>query len=66
MGRTNNMWKIDLFYDTNKKDFIKTLTATTLREIAYLFNMEVYDISNFYHGITKPKGVFMYITLSKN
>ena len=48
MGRTNNMWKIDLFYDTNKKDFIKTLTATTLREIAYLFNMEVYDISNFY------------------
>ena len=66
MGRTNSMWRIDIFYNTEKSDFIKTLNANTLREIAYLFDMEVYDISNFYHKITKPKGVLRYITLSKN
>ena len=60
------MWKIDLYYDLQKKDFIKTLNANTLREVAYLFNIRIYDISNFYHKITKPKGVLRYITLSKN
>jgi hypothetical protein len=66
MGRTNNMWKLDLYYDKDKKEFIKTLNTSTLRELAYLFNCEVYDISNFYHQITKPKGIFEYIILSKN
>jgi hypothetical protein len=66
MGRTNNVWILNLYYDTNKKDYIKTLTASTLRELAYLFDCEVYDVSNFFHKITKPKGVFEYITLTKN
>ena len=65
MGRTNNLWILNLYYDKNKKEFIKTIELNTLRDLAYVIGVELYDVSNFYHKITKPKGVFEYITITK-
>jgi len=65
MGRTNNIWSLSLFYDKEKKDYIKTIETNTLRDLAYLINCELYDVSNFYHKITKPKGLFEYMIISK-
>jgi len=65
MGRTNNLWILNLYYDKNKKEFIKTIELNTLRDLAYVIGVELYDVSNFFHKITKPKGIFEYITITK-
>ncbi len=65
MGRTNNLWILNLYYDKNKKDYIKTIELNTLRDLAYVIGVELYDVSNFFHKITKPKGIFEYITITK-
>ncbi len=65
MGRTNNLWILNLYYDTKKENFIKTIELSTLRDLAYIIGCELYDVSNFYHKITKPKGIFNYLTITK-
>ena len=65
MGRTNNLWILSLYYDTHKKEYIKTIELDTLRDLAYVIGVELYDVSNFFHKITKPKGIFEYITITK-
>ena len=65
MGRTNNLWVLDIYYDTKKEEFIKTIQLETLRDLAYVIGCELYDVSNFFHKITKPKGIFNYLTITK-
>ena len=65
MARTTNLWLIVIYYDEDKKLFYKKLECDTLLEIAYLLDKKIYDVSNVYHKITKPKGVFKYISIYK-
>ena len=65
MGRKNNLRILNLYYDTHKKDYIKTIELNTLRDLAYVIGVELYDVSNFFHKITKAKGIFEYITITK-
>lgn len=52
-----------LFTDLEKKDIFKVLEFNTLKEIAYVMNKEIHDVTNFYHQITKPKRIFQYINI---
>ena len=52
MARTNSLWIVQIFYDKTKKNL-------------YITNTEIYDVSNFYHRITKPKGIFEYLIIYK-
>ena len=65
MGRTNNLWVLVIYKDDEKKEFYKTISCSTLTHIAYILNKKVYDVSNVYHRITKPTGVFNYLTILK-
>lgn len=65
MARTTNLWLLVIYYDTEKKEFYKKIECDTLEEIAYLLNKKIYDVSNVYHKITKPKGIFNYISIYK-
>ena len=65
MGRTNTLWVVSLYYDKHKKNLIKTLQTNTLKDLSYLLNCELYDVCNFFHKITKPKGIFELITIEK-
>ena len=65
MARTNNIWVVVIYKDDDKKDYFKTINCDTLNEIAYLLNRKVYDVSNVFHKITKPNGVFKYISIYK-
>lgn len=65
MARTTNLWLLVIYYDKEKKDFYKKIECDTLEEIAYLLNKKIYDVSNVYHKITKPKGIFNYISIYK-
>jgi len=65
MARTNNIWVIVIYKDVKKNEYFKTINCETLNEIAYLLNKNVYDVSNVFHKITKPNGVFKYLTIYK-
>jgi len=65
MARTNNIWVVVIYKDNDKKEYFKTINCDTLNEIAYLLNRKVYDVSNVFHKITKPNGVFKYISIYK-
>ena len=61
MGRKNTSWIMILFTDTNKTEIFKVLEFNTLKEIAYVMDKKIYDVTNFYHEITKPKTIFNYL-----
>jgi len=63
MARTNSLWIVQIFYD--KENFFKNIECNTLKEVAYITNSNIYDVSNFYHKITKPKGIYEYINIYK-
>lgn len=65
MARTNNLWVVIIYKDSDKKEYYKTINCETLNQIAYLLDKKVYDVSNIYHKITKPNGVFKFITIYK-
>lgn len=66
MARTNSIWVLCIYLDKNKNDLFKVLEFNSLREIAYCLDKEIYDISNFYHKITKPKKIFTHLYLYKS
>jgi hypothetical protein len=65
MARTNNIWVVIIYKDKDKKEYFKTINCDTLNEIAYLLDRKVYDVSNVFHKITKPNGIFDYISIYK-
>lgn len=65
MARTSNIWIVIIYKDKDKSDYYKTINCDTLNEIAYLLNRKVYDVSNVFHKITKPNGIFEYLTIYK-
>ena len=65
MARTNSLWIVQIYYDKEKKNFYKNVECNTLKEIAYITNSNIYDVSNFYHRITKPKGIYEYLIINK-
>lgn len=66
MGRTNNIWVLNLYIDEEKTKLFKVLEFNTLKDIAYCCNKELFEISNFYHNIKKPSGLFKYIYIYKS
>ena len=65
MARTTNIWLLVIYYDDEKNDYYKKIECDTLEQIAYLLNKKIYDVSNVYHKITKPKGIFKKISIYK-
>lgn len=65
MARTNNLWVLIIYKDAEKKEYYKSIDCETLGHIAYLLNKKIYDVSNVYHKITKPSGIFNYLTIYK-
>jgi|TARA_R110002050_G_scaffold32181_2_gene82963 hypothetical protein len=65
MGRTNSLWIVQIYYDKEKINFFKNIECHTLKEVAYITNSNIYDVSNYYHKITKPKGIYEYLIIYK-
>ena len=63
MGRKNTSWIMILFTDTKKDEIFKVLEFNTLKEMAYVMDKKIHDVTNFYHQITKPKKIFKYINI---
>ena len=58
-------WILHLYSDDTKSNLFKIMSFNTLNDIAYCLNKELYEVSNFYHQIKKPNGIFKYLDINK-
>ena len=58
-------WILHLYLDEDKNDLFKILKFGTLGDMAYCLDKKLYEVSNFYHQIKKPHGIFKYISINK-
>ena len=59
------MWIVHLYTDTQKTELFKVMTFERLADISYCLDKKLHEVSNFYHGITKPTGIFQYLIVDK-
>ena len=68
MGNKRNcIWVVQLFTSIEKDESLKTYMYEVVRakDIAYILNMEVSKIYNFYHKLTNPHGNLKYVNISQ-
>ena len=50
-------WVLYIFEDENKKDLFKIMEFKTIKELSYVMNVDSQLISNWFHGLIKPRGI---------
>lgn len=50
-------WILWLFEDNDKIDLLKIMEFKTIREIAFVLDLDPQLISNWYHGLINPRGI---------
>ena len=66
MGNKRNcIWVVQLFTSDKKDELLKTYEFLRAKDIAYILNMEVSKIYNFYHTLTNPHGNLKYVSISQ-
>ena len=50
-------WVLYLFENEEKSDLLKIMEFRTIKEIAYVIDIESQTISNTFHGLIKPRGI---------
>jgi len=59
-----NYWVLHLYETKDKEgDIFKTMTFNTIKDISLVLNEKPQVISNFFHGLIKPRGVLEYCIL---
>lgn len=61
----DNMWIVNIYYDDAREHIFKSLEFLTLGDIAYCLDCPTHSVSNFYHKIKKPRGVFKKLYIYK-
>ena len=58
-----NYWVLYLYEDKEKKDVFKTMSFATIKDVSYCLNLKPQDVSNFFHGLIKARGILEYCVL---
>ena len=53
-------WMLLLYRDVYKQEVFKTMCFDRIVDIAYVLNIDTQKVSNYYHGLIKPKEVLKY------
>jgi hypothetical protein len=53
----NNKWVLYLFEDKEKSDLFKIMEFRTIKDLAYVLDIEQQIISNWFHGLINPRGI---------
>jgi hypothetical protein len=59
------MWIVHLYLDTQKTQLFKIMSFARLTDIAYCVDKKLHEVSNYYHTITKPVGIFKYLNIDR-
>ena len=55
-----NYWYVYLYEDKDKKDIFKIMKFDTINEMSKVMNLKPAVLSNYFHGLIKPRGVLKY------
>ena len=55
-----NSWLVHLYEDTSKTNLLKVMEFQTIKDISYVLNIPSQTISNYFHGLIKPRGILNY------
>ena len=50
-------WVLWLFEDPEKKDLLKIMEFKTIKEMGYVLGIDPRNISNWFHGLIKARGI---------
>ena len=65
MGNKRNcIWVVQLFTSVKKDELLKTYEFVRAKDIAYILNVDVSKIYNFYHRLINPRGNLKYVNIS--
>ena len=67
MGNKKDLiWYLILFTSETKQEVFKVINCYSIVEMGYYLDMKPQHISNFYHKLTKPKGILKYVGITQN
>ena len=58
-----NTWLLHLYKDEDKTDLFKIMEFQTIKDISECIGVEPQVISNYFHGLIKPRGFLKYCIL---
>lgn len=58
-----NSWILHLYTDEKKEELVKVMEFQTIKDISYVLGVDSQIISNYFHGLIKPRGVLKYCVL---
>ena len=53
----NTQWILYSFTDSNKNEIFKIMEFKSIKDIAYVLDLQPQVISNYFHGLIKPRGI---------
>jgi len=58
-----NSWLLHLYRDEDKTDLFKVMEFQTIKDISDCIEVEPQVISNYFHGLIKPRGFLKFCIL---
>ena len=55
-----NFWYLYLFEDEDKTEIFKIMKFNTISEMSDVVNIKPNVLSNYFHGLIKPRGILKY------
>ena len=55
-----NTWLVHLYEETDKINLLKIMDFETIKDISYVLGVPSQTISNYFHGLIKPRGILNY------
>jgi Mn-dependent DtxR family transcriptional regulator len=62
-NKKNSIWVVELFTSVDKMQILKVYEFSTIKEIAYVLNVEPSTVSNYYHKLIKARGLLKFVNI---
>lgn len=58
-----NLWYVYLFEELSHTNIFKIMKFDTIKDVSYVMGVPAQTISNYFHGLIRPRGVLKYCVL---
>jgi len=65
MVRENRPWLLLIFSDEGHEELVKRMWFERMVDLAFVLDIQTQNVSNFYHGLVKSKGILNYCEIVK-
>ena len=61
-----NNWILYLFENDEKRDLLKIMEFKTIKDVAFVLDIDPSVISNWFHGLINPRGILKNCVLQQS